>query len=145
MTLVCWRLGPIGVWTDRVDLEAMTDRAPSEFPADSIAQGDQFFVLELDQPTRLHADHVIARLTAVDQLKVRLLRVEQGLHDDPGVLEQMDGSVQRCLRHALTATTKFEQELFRLKDTIASDDGVENIRALVRVLQAAGLEVATEH
>jgi len=139
------RLVRLGLRADRVDLESMSHGAPTEFLADAIPHGDQFFTLKLDEPPSLHAHHVVTRLLAVDELEVRLFGIEERLDDDARILEQMDGSVQRGLRHALTASAQFEQEFFRLKHTVARDDGVEHISALVRVLQPTRLEIATEH
>lgn len=139
------RLVRLALRTDRVDLESVSDGAPPELLANAISERSEFLALELDEPPSLHAHHVVARLLAVDELKVRLLGVEQRLHDDAGILQQMDGSVERCLRHAMTPPPQFKQKFFRLEDTVTSDDGIEHICAFVRVLQPSRFQIAAEH
>ena len=60
------RLGPLLAWRNRKDLESVSNRLPTEFSTDPVAQSREFLAAELDSTTGLHADHAVARLAAVE-------------------------------------------------------------------------------
>ena len=66
-----------------IDLEPVTDRLPPVLPTDAFADQRQLIIRKLDEFAGLHADHVVSRRLAVDQLIMRLLGIKQGLRDDP--------------------------------------------------------------
>src|SRR5690349_895967 len=70
---------------NRIDLKPMPHRLPAELAAHAIAERDELGARELDELARLHADHEVARRLAVDELVVRLLRIEERLRDDARV------------------------------------------------------------
>ena len=55
---------------------------------------------------------MVTGFLAINQLVMRLLRIEQRLHNDAGVLQQIDRSIGGRLRNSLAALAQLEKKFF---------------------------------
>ena len=137
-SVALWSFGFLGLFrTVCIDVQSVADRLPAELLADSIAQLDHVLVGELDQLARPHADHLVLRLATVDEPVVRLLRVKEGLGDDPCLGKQDDGSIDGRLGDTMRASGHLEKDLLDLEDLVSVDDRIEDRCAFWGVLEAA--------
>ena len=73
-----------------------------------------------------------------------LLGVEQGLIDDPGFLEQLEGSVYRRLGYPLALFLHALHEGIGFEHVVGFQNRIEDVGAFRGVLQILLLEVATK-
>ena len=75
----------------------MAHRLPTEFGTDAISKCGEIGTLEVDRSAAPQAHHHILGLLPVDELKMRLLRIEERLRDDSRFLQKPKRSIDRRL------------------------------------------------
>ena len=113
----------------------MSDRLPSEFGADPIPQGGQIGTLKIDRPTTPQAHHDVLRLLAIDELKMRLFGIEEGLSNDARLLKKAKGSIDRRLGNPMAQMSHFKEQLFGFERPIVIDDRLQDVRSFLGVLE----------
>jgi hypothetical protein len=100
--------------------------------------------LDFDNFACIDADDEIAGLAAVDELVVGLVFVEEEALDDAGLLEEFDGAVDGCFADAEAGVSEFGLEFVGVEEAVEAEDGVEDLRAFGRVLEAFAFEGSAE-
>ena len=126
-------------------MHSVSDGVPAKFLADPVAKLDHFFVGELHKFSGAHADHLVLRLSAVDQPVVGLLGVEKRLSDYSRLGKQDDRSIDCRFGDPGCTAGHLEQDLLNLEYFVTVNDRVENGRSFRSVFQASRFEKATKH
>jgi hypothetical protein len=92
----------------------------------------------------VEADDEGPGVLAVDHVVVGLFVVEGDALDDPGVLEEAEGSVDGGLADTTAVLAGFVEDSVGLEDAIEAHDDVEEARAFGGVLEPFALEASAK-
>jgi hypothetical protein len=112
--------------------------------AEAVAERGDLGQVNADELTCVDVDEQGAGPLAIRELIVGLFAVDQDLLDDAGVCKELDRPVDRGFRDAKAGGAHVAEELLGLKDIAASNDRVEDVRALSGVLETGLLERSSE-
>lgn len=116
----------------------------AELAGDAFAEGDEFGDVDGEDFAGVESDEEVARASAVGELVVGVVGVDEDLLDDAGVLEEADGAVDGGFGDAEVLLFECGLELIGLEEVVELEDGVEDLCALGGVLEAFAFEAAPE-